>query len=189
MLPSMPGVSRLPVHAGFGGERLPHVARASKVCIAFRQRAPFRLSEMRRLRKDQELVEGIYTETGHQFQTNSQPNAAEIVHRLVEREAACVAKGPVSSPELILDNIPRIAEQDPPRLFLSLDDVANDTHQVIQQFILRPSERRLVGDLKEVADNLAAFAVQPTVRQPHLLQSRQDLPDLLRQHESRQMDQ
>src|SRR5687768_4957358 len=169
MLPSMPGVSRLPVHAGFGGERLPHVARASKVCIAFRQRAPFRLSEMRRLRKDQELVEGIYTETGHQFQTNSQPNAAEIVHRLVEREAACVAKGPVSSPELILDNIPRVAEQDTPRFFLALDDVANDTHQVIQQILFRFPERRLVRDLEEVPDDLTAFAVQSAIREPHRL--------------------
>src|SRR5919112_1296283 len=109
MLPSMPGVARLPVHAGFSGERLPHIACTGQVRVALRQRAPFRLSEVRRLRKDQELVESVYTETGHQFQSDRQPNAAEVVHRLVEREASRIPQGPVSSPELILDNIPRIA--------------------------------------------------------------------------------
>jgi hypothetical protein len=63
--------------------------------------------------------------------------------------------------------------------------VSNDTDQLIEQVFLGSSERRLVGDLEEIPDDLRALAVQPAIRQSHLLQTRQHSADLFRQHEPR----
>src|SRR5688500_2297743 len=99
---------------------------------------------MRGLRKNQELVESIYTQSADQFQTNGQAYPAQIVHRLVEREAAGVAKGTVCAPELVFDNIARVALQHPPRFLLLLDHAANHVHQLIEELLLGASQRRLV---------------------------------------------
>ena len=170
-------------------QRLSHVSCAGEVRFALSQRTAFCIRQVRRLAENQELVEGIYTQANDQFQTNGQPHAAEIVHRLVEREASGITQGAVRAPELVLNNIPGVAQQHPPRFLLSLDDRAEPLEQLLAQFLLRPTERRLVRDLEEVPDHLAALAVQPAIGQPHLLQSREHLPDLLRQHEPGQMNQ
>src|SRR5678810_309847 len=85
---------------------------------------------MRGLREDQELVEGIYTEAADQFQSDGQTHAAQIVHRLVEREASSIPQGAVRAPQLVFDNIARIAQQHTTRFFLSLDHVTNDANQL-----------------------------------------------------------
>src|SRR5439155_8118688 len=110
-----------------------------------------------------------YTEGGDQFQPYRQSHAAQIIHRLVEREAASVAKSSVCAPELVLDNITGITKQDAPRLRFSLDDVTDNSQQLVEQLLLRSAKRGLVRDLEEVADDLTALAVKSTIRQPHLL--------------------
>src|SRR5215212_2832640 len=144
---------------------------------------------MRRLAENQELVEGVYTQASDQFQTDGQSYPAEVVHCLVEGEAAGISKGAVSSPELVFDNISRLTKQYPPRLLLPLDHVSHDSHQLVEELLLRLPERGLVRDLEEVAHHLTPLAVQPAIGEAHLLQSGQHLSDLFREHEARQMDQ
>src|ERR1035437_4244799 len=142
---------------------------------------------MRGLRKDQELVEGIYTEATDQFQSNGQTHAAQIVHRFVERQASRLSQRAVCSPELVLDNITGITQQDAPRFLLPFDHVAHHVDQLIEQVLLRPAERRLIGNLEEVPDDLRPLTIQASVREPHLLKASQHPPNFLRQHQPRQM--
>src|SRR5215218_2838785 len=123
---------------------------------------------MRGLREDQELVEGIYTEAADQFQSDGQTHAAQIVHRLVEREASSIPQCAVRAPQLVFDNITRIAKQHTTRFLLALDHVAHHADQLIEQILLRPAERRLVRDLEEVPYHFRPLAVQAAVRQSHL---------------------
>src|SRR5690349_21058370 len=92
-------------------ERFSHIPRACEVRFALRQRSPLQVGEVRRLTFDQELVEGVYTESADQFQADGEPHAREEVHRLVERPAPGVAERSVRSPELVLDNKSRLAQQ------------------------------------------------------------------------------
>src|SRR5688500_11008431 len=143
---------------------------------------------MCRLAKNQELVEGIYTETCYQVQTDRQSNAAEEVHRFLERETPRVPQGPVRPPELVFDNIASIPQEHTPGFFLALDHMPDDADEMVEQLFLRSSERGLVRHLEEVADDFASLAVQPAVRESHLLQTREDLADLLGEHEAGEMD-
>src|SRR2546423_10716548 len=79
------------------------------------------MSEVRQLTKNQELVESIYTETAYQFQTDSQSHAAHVVHRFIEAQAACISQRAIGTPELVFNNITRIAQQDSSRFFFALD--------------------------------------------------------------------
>src|SRR5690348_8581252 len=107
MIPSVPGSQRRgsPVRPRFLYECTSHISCTREVRFILGQLPPFGIRQMRRLRKNQELVEGIYTEAGDQFQTDGQSHAAQIIHRLVEREASGVPEGSISSPELVLNNI------------------------------------------------------------------------------------
>src|SRR5215207_4853192 len=80
-------------------ERFSHIPRACEVRLALRQRPPLEVGQVRRLTFDQELVEGVYTETADQFQADGEPHAREVIHGLVERQAASVAQRAVRSPE------------------------------------------------------------------------------------------
>src|SRR5215217_5855693 len=111
---------------------------------------------MRGLRKNQELVEGIYTESGDQFQTNGQSDATQIIHRLVEREAARMTQRAVRTPQFVFDNIPGITKQDSSGFLFALDDVSNDPEQLIEKLFFRSPQCRLVRDLEVVADNLTS---------------------------------
>src|SRR5258708_17750927 len=130
-------------------ERFTHIARTRQVRLACGERSSFRSRQMRGLRKDQELVEGIYTETADQFQSDSQTHATQVVHRFVERQASRVSQRAVCPPQLVFDNITRITQQNTPRFLFPLDHVAHHTDQLIEQVLLRSAERRLVGNLTE----------------------------------------
>src|SRR4051812_25423385 len=110
---------------------------------------------MRGLRKYQELVEGIYTQTSDQFQPDGQAHAAQVVHGLVKRQAARVPQGAVRTPQLVFDNIARVAKQDTARLCLTFDDMAYHAQQLIEQFLFRSAQSRLVGNLEEITHHLA----------------------------------
>src|SRR3954466_1826178 len=99
---------------------------------------------MRGLREDQELVEGIYTEAADQFQPDGQTHAAQIVHRLVEREASSIPQRAVRAPQLVFDNITRITKEDTPRFLLPLDHMAHHADQLIEEILLRPAQRGLI---------------------------------------------
>src|SRR4051812_21638766 len=138
------------------------------------------------LREDQELVEGIYTEAGDQFQTNGQTYTTEVVHRFVEREASRVTQRAIRPPELVFDNITGITQQDTPRFLLPPDPVPPHANQLTQQVLFRTPRVCLVRDLKKVPPPPRPSAVQASIRQAHLLKPRQHSPDLLRQHQPRQ---
>src|SRR5437868_9569115 len=170
MCPSIPGVTvRLADRPRFLFQRFTHIPCTSQVRLALSERASFGVGEVRGLRENQELVEGIYTQAGDQFQPYGQPYATQVVHRLIEREAAGIAQSSVRAPEFVFDNIPRITKQDSSRLFLSLNHVPDDSQQLIEQFLFRASQRRLVGDLEVIPDDFTPLAVQAAIRQSHLL--------------------
>src|SRR6184192_2127505 len=161
MCPSIPGVTvRLADRPRFLFQRFTHIPCTSQVRLALSERASFGVGEVRGLRENQELVEGIYTQAGDQFQPYSQPYATQIVHRLIEREAAGIAQSSVGAPEFVFDNIPGITKQDSSRFFLSLDHVPDNSQQLIEQFFFRTSEGRLVRDLEIIPDYFASFTVQ-----------------------------
>ena len=62
-----------------------------------------------------------------------------------------------------------------------------DFADLLDQVGLAPAERDLVADLVEVAHRLRAFAVQPADGQADLLQAAEDLFDLLRDDQRRQV--
>src|SRR5687767_656941 len=146
------------------------------------------MSEVRQLTENQELVEGIYTETAYQFQTDSQSHAAQVVHRFIEAQAACIAERTECPPQLVFHNITRIAQQYPPRFFFALYYMSYDAYAVIESLAFCTTYARLVGNLEEISHHFAAFAVHPAVGQAHLLEPRQDLADLLGQHQSGKVD-
>src|SRR5438477_13042435 len=128
MCPSIPGVTvRLADRPRFLFQRFTHIPCTSQVRLALSERASFGVGEVRGSRENQELVEGIYTEAGDQFQPYGQPYATQIVHRLIKREASGIAQSSVCAPELVFDNIPRITKQDSSRFFFSLDYMPNDS--------------------------------------------------------------
>jgi hypothetical protein len=90
------------------------------------------MSEVRQLTKNQELVESIYTETAYQFQADSQSHAAQIIHRFIEAQAACISQRAKGTPELVFNNITRIAQQNSPRFFFALDYMSYDAYEVIK---------------------------------------------------------
>src|SRR5690606_7889074 len=116
MIPSVRSGPRAPVRPHLLGEDLPHLACADLVALPLRQRAPLGVSQMRELAEYQELVEGIYTQATDEFQTHREPEPTQIVHSLVERQAAREPQRPVRPPELVLDNIPGVPQQHPPGL-------------------------------------------------------------------------
>ena len=87
---------------------------------------------MRQLTKNQELVESIYTETAYQFQADSQSHAAQIIHRFIEAQAACISQRAIGTPELVFNNITSNTQQNSPRFFLALDYMSYDAHEVIK---------------------------------------------------------
>src|SRR5688572_7430476 len=147
------------------------------------------MRQMRCLTEYQELVEGIYTQIGYQFQSDREPNTAEIAHHLVEREASRVTQSSVRSPELVFDNITRVSKQYFSCFFLAFDDVGYHSRQVIQQLAFASAKRGLVRDLEEISDNFASLSIKAAIGQTDLLKSGKNLCDLFRKNESRKMDQ
>src|SRR5688500_13119862 len=142
------------------------------------------MREVRLVSEYQVLVEGIYTQIGYQLQTNRQTNAAQIAHHLVESEAPRVSKRSIRPPKLVFDNISGVPKQYFSCFLLALDHVGYHSRQVIQQFGLCPSKRRLVGDLEEVSDDLAPFPIESAVSQAYLLKTGKYFCDLFRQNQA-----
>src|SRR3569623_489885 len=161
--------SCLLLHTHFRCQCLSHVSCARKIGFALRERPSFRVGQVCSLRKDQELVEGIYTQASDQFQPNGQPHAAQKVHRFVERQAARVAECSVCPPELVFNNITSVAKQYSPRLLFARDNGAQNLQQLVDDLLLTPTKRGLVRDLEEVADHLTSLAVQAAVGEADLL--------------------
>src|SRR5438105_15784683 len=113
-------------------KRLPHVSSSRDIRFAFRQHSALGVTEVRQLTKYQELVESIYTETAYQFQTDSQSHAAQIIHRFIEAQAACISQRAIGTPELVFNNITRIAQQYSARFFFALDYMSYDAYEVIK---------------------------------------------------------
>ena len=63
----------------------------------------------------------------------------------------------------------------------------HDVADLLDQLRFAPAERDLVADLVEVAHRLRAFAVQAADGQADLLQAAEDLVDLPRDHQRRQV--
>src|ERR687892_211476 len=135
-------------------QHLPYVTRTREIRFALGERTRLGVCQVRGLRKNQELVEGIYTKAGDQFQPHGQTHATEVTHRLVEREATGVTQGPVRAPEFVFNNVSGVAKQYPSRLLLVLDHLLHDMIEMIEQVSLRPTQRRLIRDLKEVTHHL-----------------------------------
>src|SRR3954466_12894597 len=117
-------------------QRFSHIPCARKIRFAVGQRTSFCSRQMRGLREDQELVEGIYTEAADQFQSDGETHATEVVHRLVEREATGIAQSPVRAPQLVFDNISGIAKEDTACFLLALDHMPHDANQLVEQVLL-----------------------------------------------------
>src|SRR5690606_33836839 len=100
-----------------------------------------------------------------------------------------VAQQAIGPPDLVFYDGRRIAQQHAARLLLVLYHLTDDLLQVFDQVFLTLAQRRLVRDLEEVADHLGSFAVEPAEREPQLVDTLQDLGNLLRQDQSRQVDQ
>src|SRR5205085_12252487 len=102
------------------------------ISFVFSQSSSLGMTEVRQMTKNQKLVESIYTETAYQFQTDSQSHAAQIIHRFIEAQAACISQRAIGTPELVFNNITRIAQQNPPRFFFALDYMSYDAYEVIK---------------------------------------------------------
>src|SRR3954468_11339763 len=63
--------------ARFLVQRFTHIACARQVRFAFREGPALSRGQVRGLRKNQELVEGIYTESRDQFQSDRQSNPTQ----------------------------------------------------------------------------------------------------------------
>src|SRR5918992_2613306 len=120
-------------HPPLSRQHLPYVARTREIRLALGERSPLGVCQVRGLRKNQELVEGVYTKAGDQFQPHGQTHAAEVTHRLVEREATGVTQGPVRAPEFVFNNVSGVAKQYPSCLLLALDHLLHNMIEMIEQ--------------------------------------------------------
>ena len=92
---------------------------------------------MRRLCKDQELVECVYTEPSDEFQAHCKTNAAQVIHCFIDVGCARIATC-VRPPQLVLDIYPA-SRQDTTASFTF--DHMSTTARAILQLLLGPAQR------------------------------------------------
>src|SRR5207247_2990706 len=99
------------------------------------RRATLERGQMRGLGENQQLVQRVYTQSRDQIQARPQPDAAQQVHRLFERNAARELKGPERPPDLVGDDRLVIPQQHFARLLFVFDHLPDNLAQVIEQLL------------------------------------------------------
>src|SRR5713226_5495017 len=150
---------------GLGLEHPTHIRGTRGRQLGIATLASLECGEVRGLGEDQQLVERIYTQARDQIHPHAQAHATQQVHRLLERQLACVLQQPVAPPRLVGHLVGGRAQQHVARLLLVLDHLQHD-----------------------LPDDLAAFPVESPKGEPHLCEPLQHLADFLGQDEARQVD-
>ena len=126
------------------GSDVAHEIGSVRITLRRREVSTCSLLQMSPLRKDHDLVQGIYSEIGEKFQPRPQSHAAQEVDHLLEGEGAGVPQKAVGAPDLVFCFRRSLPQQNLPCLLLILDDLPDDSVEVVHQIILGLPERGLV---------------------------------------------
>ena len=116
-----------------------------------------------------------------QLAHHAQAQQAQELHRLLGAQQPRVGEHAHRAVDLVLQNRRLSAQQLPPCHALVVDDLRHDVGlELGEQHPLALAERRLVGELVEVARCVRPLAVEPAHREAHALGRTLDLLDLAR---------
>lgn len=79
------------------------------------------------------------------------------------------ASRPYGAPDRVFDFFLLVLDEEPARVALVLDYLADDLAEVVDYVFLGKAERDLVGDLKYVAHHVGALSVQAAEGEPSLM--------------------
>src|SRR5881396_588256 len=127
-----------------GLQHATHIRRAHRRQLGITALASLECRQVRGLGEYQQLVQCVYTQARDQIQPDAQPHPAQKIHRLFERQLPRVLQEPVCPPGLVGHLVGGRPQQHVPRLLFVLDHLSDDLAKMIEQFVFRLAQRRLV---------------------------------------------
>src|SRR5262245_25731162 len=143
---------------------------------------------MRRLGQQEQLVDRADVDVLDSAKVDPHAEVAQQEHDLFTGEQSRGAQEAQCATDFVIERNRAIVEQRSAGVVLVVDDLGN--HQVLEvadDVFFALAERRLVGNLVEVAGRFGAFAVEPAYGEAHILGGAEDLFDLARQLQGRQV--
>lgn len=171
------------------GERPAHRLRAQLVELAARHVLRSREDlEPARAAADEDLRIAVGGDLFDEAHIDAEPHLGKEREDLLLREQPRIAQRAVGAPDAVLEMLLHVERERLARATLVRDDLRHGALEVVDDLLLAEAERELVRDLEEVAYDLLVVAVERAQRETELLRDIDDVVDVARIDEPRQVE-
>ena len=150
--------------------------------------AAAQLLEVRGLRADEEGVDVGELDVADQPEEHPHAHPREELHGLLVADRLGGAEDAVGPAHLIVDVLLRLTDEKVAGPPLVVDEHRHDIGHLLDELVLRPAERGLVGDLVEVPHRLRSLSIEPADGQRDLVEAAEHLVDLPGDDERREVE-